>query len=62
MTGKGKLKAMLAEYRSRYGQDGLPATFEAVYGHAWVPETKQERADTSAPGTYPLTFRTHTAT
>ncbi len=62
VTGKGKLRAMLAEYRSRYGNDGLPATFEAVYGHAWIPETKQDRPETPAPGTYPLTFRSHTAT
>lgn len=57
VTGKGKLKAMLAEYNSRYGNDGLPATFEAVYGHAWVPAQKQARGEITEAGAYPLTFR-----
>ena len=57
VTGKGKLRGMLAEYHNRYGKDGLPATFEAVYGHAWVPEPKQHRRETLETGTYPLAFR-----
>ena len=57
VTGKGKFRAMLAEYDRRYGKDGLPATFEAVYGHAWVPEKKHGRRETTEPGAYPLTFR-----
>ena len=62
VTGKGKLQAVLAEYGSRYGNNGLPATFEAVYGHAWVPESKQNRSEASETGTYPLTFRARPAT
>lgn len=57
VTGKGKLRAMLAEYERRYGRDGLPATFEAVYGHAWVPEIKHRRGETTEPGAHPVTFR-----
>ena len=57
VTGKGKLQAMLAEYRSRYGNNGLPATFEAVYGHAWVPEPEPGRHEAQEPGVYPITFR-----
>ena len=57
VTGKGRLQAVLAEYGSRYGKDGLPATFEAVYGHAWVPEPKQDRRATPEPGAFPLAFR-----
>ena len=62
VTGKGKLKAMLAEYDSRYGNDGLPATFEAVYGHAWVPARKQAGDEITEPGAYPLTFRPNAPT
>lgn len=58
VTGKGKLLAMLAEYRSRYGKDGMPATFEAVYGHAWVPELKPDRQEAQQPGVYPISFHT----
>lgn len=62
VTGKDKLQAVLAEYGSRYGKDGLPATFEAVYGHAWVPEPKENPGETPEAGTYPLTFRAPPAT
>lgn len=58
VTGKGKLLAMLAEYGSRYGKDGMPATFEAVYGHAWVPELKPDRQEAQEPGVYPISFHT----
>ena len=58
LTGKHKLQAMLEEYVNRYGNDGLPATFEAVYGHAWVPETKHVQREEQE---FPLTFRRHRA-
>ena len=58
VTGKGKLLAMLAEYGSRYGKDGMPATFEVVYGHAWVPEPEPDRRKAQEPGVYPIGFRT----
>jgi malonyl-CoA O-methyltransferase len=39
-------KKMFARFRAAYealSRDGkIPATYEAVYGHAWVPETEQE--------------------
>ena len=57
LTGKRKLQSMLAEYENKYGKDRLPATFEAVYGHAWVPETKSARQDETGTGVYPITFR-----
>ena len=57
LTGKRNLQEMLAEYRRRHGNDGLPATFEAVYGHAWAPETKQQRREEMEPGVFPVAFR-----
>lgn len=37
LTGKGRLRAMIAQYE-RYRVDGrLPASYEVVYGHAWAP-------------------------
>ncbi len=56
LTGRRKLQGMLAEYENRYGADGLPATFEAVYGHAWTPETKSDRQEAPEPGVHPITF------
>lgn len=37
LTGKQRMRDMLAEYE-RYRLDGkLPATYEVIYGHAWKP-------------------------
>lgn len=45
LMGKRKWNAMLQHYE-RLRQDGrLPATFEVVYGHAWVNEKKPKLAD-----------------
>ena len=60
LTGKGEMRDMLAEYRHRYGNNGLPATFEAVYGHAWVPALKQGRREDPEQGVFPLSFRSRT--
>jgi len=38
LTGKRRLQAMLGAYE-KYRREGcIPATYEVVYGHAWVPE------------------------
>jgi len=42
LTAKGHIKALVECYE-RYRQDGLlPATYEVVYGHAWVGENKTQ--------------------
>ena len=39
LTGRGALRAMMRAYEGFRGEDGrLPATWEVVYGHAWVGE------------------------
>jgi malonyl-CoA O-methyltransferase len=40
LTGKGRLKTMIESYETYRKDDQLPATYEIVYGHAWVPENK----------------------
>ncbi len=38
LTGKGRMQAMIKSYEA-FRRDGLlPASYEVVYGHAWVPE------------------------
>lgn len=40
LTGRRRLQAMLAAYERYRDTDGrLPATFEVIYGHAWVPQS-----------------------
>jgi len=44
LTGKQKLKQMLAAYAQFRTRDGqLPATYEVVYGHAWGSDTQQQQ-------------------
>lgn len=46
LTGRQRLRRMLAAYEG-FRQDGvLPATYEVVHGHAWAPEVPlQERRE-----------------
>ncbi|MDE2088384.1 MAG: malonyl-ACP O-methyltransferase BioC [Gammaproteobacteria bacterium] len=37
LTGKGRLKAMIAAYERQRRDGVLPASYEVVYGHAWAP-------------------------
>ena len=47
MTGKGRLRDLAAAYESFRAPDGrLPATYEVIYGHAWVPEQRQVAGET----------------
>jgi len=51
LTGKQKLKQMLAAYEQfRTADDQLPATYEVVYGHAWGNEApaKQQHDEDGA--------------
>jgi malonyl-CoA O-methyltransferase len=40
LTGKARMAAVNRAYESFRRDDRLPATYEVVYGHAWVPEQK----------------------
>lgn len=62
LTGKREIQEMLAEYRRRFGNNGLPATFEAVYGHAWAPEIKKPRSEEMEPGVFPVAFHARAKT
>lgn len=39
LTGKARMQAMRQAYEGFRQQDLLPASYEVVYGHAWVPES-----------------------
>lgn len=54
LTGKGRLRHLIAAYED-YRSDGLlPASYEVVYGHAWAPDAAAHSP--AAPGevTIPL--------
>ena len=40
LTGKARFARIRMAYESRAQNGKIPATYEAVYGHAWVPETE----------------------
>jgi len=37
LTGKNRLRAVIAEYECYRTEGRLPASYEVVYGHAWAP-------------------------
>ena len=43
LTGKARFARFRAAYEALARDGKIPATFEAVYGHAWVPETESAR-------------------
>lgn len=46
LTGRHRLQGMVAAYEQLRDHEGrLPATFEVVYGHAWMPETPRQTRD-----------------
>lgn len=45
LTGKNKIRAVASAYEKFRQDDQLPATYEIVYGHAWVPASKREQAN-----------------
>ncbi|MEK9133697.1 MAG: malonyl-ACP O-methyltransferase BioC [Pseudomonadota bacterium] len=44
LTGKARFARFRAAYESLAQNGKIPATYEAVYGHAWVPETEPARS------------------
>ena len=51
LTGKKRLKAMLAAYEQFRVDNVLPATYEVVYGQAWTTHTStQGRTRQHSPG------------
>ena len=45
LMGKNRWQAMLQHYERLRVEGRLPATFEVIYGHAWVNEKKPKMAD-----------------
>jgi len=49
LTGKQRLKKM-SEYYERFRQDGvLPASYEIIYGHAWIPQKTTQQYSPRVP-------------
>ncbi|MHB8744005.1 MAG: malonyl-ACP O-methyltransferase BioC [Sulfuricaulis sp.] len=44
LTGKARFARFRAAYESLASDGRIPATYEAVYGHAWVPEAQPGRS------------------
>ena len=45
LTGRRRMEQVVAAYEKRRARGRLPATYEVVYGHAWVPDAPpQQRA------------------
>ncbi len=49
LTGKGRIKAMQQAYEELRTDGILPASYEIVYGHAWIPEAGAEQRPPNIP-------------
>jgi malonyl-CoA O-methyltransferase len=49
LTGKSRVKNMVAAYETLRCDGSLPATYEVVYGHAWAPLTKTNEVAVGIP-------------
>lgn len=47
LTGKTRIRNMVAAYEKFRSNGNLPATYEVVYGHAWAPETAEKNISIS---------------
>lgn len=49
LTGKGRFQAFVRAYET-FARDGkIPATYEAVYGHAWAPHARNTTTQVRVP-------------
>ena len=54
LTGRNRVREMQSAYE-QFRQDGrLPATYEVVYGHAWMPERGEPGTDTGREINIPI--------
>ncbi len=49
LTGKQRMRAMRDSYEQFRTNGKLPASYEVIYGHAWVPEQRHEDGVTMVP-------------
>ena len=54
LTGRESLAKLIEAYERYRREDVLPATYEIVHGHAWVPEYGSRPQDGSTVVTFPL--------
>lgn len=53
LTGKGTLQRLRTAYERYRTDDRLPATYEVVYGHAWLPAVDARPQDGSTVAQFP---------
>lgn len=54
LTGKNRLQNMLAHYEKWRANGRLPATYEVIYGHAWMPASVKSRRIDGQTVTFPV--------
>jgi malonyl-CoA O-methyltransferase len=55
LTGKNRYRQMEAEYEKRRENGMLPASYELIYGHAWLAQ-RVEREQLAASGQYSISL------
>lgn len=55
LTGRGRWGVVRETYEGFRAQGLLPATYEVIYGHAWMPQQQPRKPDASGAVHVPLT-------
>lgn len=55
LTGRNRFDRFQTAYASMFNDDRISATYEIVYGHAWVPDKKIQVTDDKQAITIPIT-------
>lgn len=54
LTGRGRWRIVRETYEGYRAEGVLPATYEVIYGHAWMPREQPQRPDASGAVRVPL--------
>ena len=49
LTGKGRFQAFARAYETFASNGRIPATYEAIYGHAWAPQPRGTSSEVRVP-------------
>lgn len=54
LTGRGRWRTVREAYEGYRAEGLLPATYEVIYGHAWMPHSQPQQTDASGAVHVPL--------
>ncbi len=56
LTGKKRFQGMQTAYESKRKGDRLPASYEVIFGHAWIPDNPSRRPDSAGENLFSISL------